>query len=100
MRRQIQDRSLVVCMRYYECVTHLNIVPRERVAILAVGRIAKVQVGQNLYGEFLLGVRMRVLALGGRARREGLLAAGARDAQRAGRQSYITLELHIFRTCL
>lgn len=55
--------------------------PGQSVAVLAVGRVAEVQVGQDLDGEVAHDVGL--LALRRRARRLGLLAAGSRNAQRS-----------------
>jgi hypothetical protein len=41
---------------------YLNIVPGECIAVLAVGGIPQVQVGQDLDGEVLLDVRVRLIA--------------------------------------
>ena len=58
--------------------------PSERVTVLTVSGVAEVEVGQDLDWEVLRHVSVGVLALGGRARRQRLLAAGARDAKRPG----------------
>lgn len=55
--------------------------PGECIAVLAIGGVAEVQVGQDLDRELLRHVAVRLLALRRRARRQRLLAAGARDAK-------------------
>lgn len=58
--------------------------PSERVAVFAVSGVPEVQVGQDLDGELLLHVCVRVLALRRRARGQRVVAAGPRDAERTG----------------
>lgn len=50
-----------------EVKCYLDVVPGERIAVLAIGRVAEVQIGKDLYGKLLLQVSVRVLTFGRRA---------------------------------